>query len=554
MLKMSKSVKWYQEDFYCRYLDGRAFLPTSTGEPCNGRFGSFLKKRIGISRLPYGLSVSDLIVNQAVFPDLIVHLPREYFLNWENFPRLPAKFDPPLNDKLKPAQEYSIRVIPRGEFSKSELLHPYDQTELETEFVARFKINAPSSFKHEKHPNGRSFIPYEWYLSYWKVYLFVEALDGYEEIDRFLAIQPGQATLRARFTEVSEKWEERYKDTFTLLSFYRTAVTLFELWEGQLSITYGSLSDFLQEITGCTANQLEEGLEKLLILFKEWSRHSKEGRRYYPAAIELLRRDIDFLIEWLCLLTEKPESFYFDKWSYNDQQPRRWADIREVITYEDFELQRAFTELTPHYAESLPQDYVDDIQKVYDRLSCLESFWPWARAFSDLHQSLSHPDPLSFRQVRVLDYLLVITIRTEVLIRSILISEFSSEDDRDLRRVFNQFSQHCSEKSPTRRILGTISDTKTWKLTELSGKPNDIFGHVDSLPKKKGWAKSMHYMLISVLRFVTARNYFAHHSFKDESLNNQVSELASKVLAVCVETVLFIDSVVEGVPKKKTVS
>ena len=172
-----------------------------------------------------------------------------------------------------------------------------------------------------------------------------------------------------------------------------------------------------------------------------------------------------------------------------------------------------------------------------------ESFWPWIRAFTDLHGSLNPGVPISFRQVRVLDYLLVITVRTEVLIRSIFRTSFVEEDQRDFRLVFNQFSQRFPESSPERRVLGTVADQENWKHTELSGKPDDIFGNIDTLVPKQNWSKSMHHIFTSILRFVTARNYFVHHSFKDESLNNQVSDLARKVLMSCVETAVYIDSI-----------
>src|SRR5712692_1499511 len=187
--------------------------------------------------------------------------------------------------------------------------------------------------------------------------------------------------------------------------------------------------------------------------------------------------------------------------------------------------------------------YLKDIRGTYERLTKYESFWPWVRAFTDLHRSLNPEAPISFRQVRVLDYLLVITIRTEILIRSIFRSSFAAEDKRDFRLVFDQFSQESPECSPEKRVLGTVADQTNWERTELSGKPDDIFRNIDTLAPKKNWSKIMHHIFTSLLQFVTAQNYFAHHSFKDESLNNQVSDLARKVLVSCVETVVYIDSI-----------
>jgi hypothetical protein len=328
------------------------------------------------------------------------------------------------------------------------------------------------------------------------------------------------------------------------VSFYRTAVTILSFWKEKPSITYGELAHFLQAVVKSNSDELERDLESLLKLFADWKTRIKAGKRYYPQATEQLRRDIYFMLEWLCGLTGNREAFYFKKWSYKDRMPERWAELKEVIAYEEFELQQMFEDLVPYYVGVLTKNaYVKDAQDTYERLAKHESFWPWIRAFTDLHGSLNSGAPISFRQVRVLDYLLVITVRTEVLIRSIFRSFCEVEDPRDFSSVFNQFSHKWPERSPERKVLGTVADPANWKLTELSGKPDDIFGNIDTLVPKQNWNKSMHHIFISILRFVTARNYFAHHSFKDESLNNQVSDLARKVLVSCVETAVYIDSI-----------
>jgi hypothetical protein len=192
--------------------------------------------------------------------------------------------------------------------------------------------------------------------------------------------------------------------------------------------------------------------------------------------------------------------------------------------------------------------YLSDIQSVYTRLSDHEGFWPWSRAFTDLHESLNPlkpTQPIIFKQPRLLDHLLVITIRTEILIRSLFRKAFAAEDDRDFRLVFEQLSQEFPVDSEARRIFGSVADQANWKRTELSGKPSDIFGEIDHLPLKKNWSRLIHHIFTSILRLVTARNYFAHHSFEDERLN-QTGDLVGKVLKSCVESVVYIESVTHG--------
>ena len=92
----------------------------------------------------------------------------------------------------------------------------------------------------------------------------------------------------------------------------------------RLSIIYKELSEFIQKVTDCNPELLEQDMEKLLSLFGHWENRQKERRRHYPQAIELLRQDIDFLLEWLCALTGKPQGVYFEKWSYNIEPHDIW--------------------------------------------------------------------------------------------------------------------------------------------------------------------------------------------------------------------------------------
>ena len=69
-----------------------------------------------------------------------------------------------------------------------------------------------------------------------------------------------------------------------------------------------------------------------------------------------------------------------------------WVQLKEVISYEEFELKRRFIKYIPgSYAKTLEEaGYLTDIEKVYARLAEYDSFWPWIRAFSDLHDQLGH--------------------------------------------------------------------------------------------------------------------------------------------------------------------
>ena len=540
-------------DQHSRYLNVSLYMDTpcftrSSAEVCRGRFGRHLKERLKIQRIPYDLSVADMIVERMLVPDLFVRLPSEYFTSWNNFP---STGNCEIPESLIPASYHGVTVINRGDWSLESLLHPYDKKDLKEGFVDRFSEEVPQILKEEEHPNGTSFKPYEAYFGYWKSYIFVEALDGYEDIEKFLSWEAGQSVLISRFIDVSQKWKENYKDTFTRLSFYRTAKTTLALWENlRPTKTYKEVSEFIQKVTKCSPELLEQDIEKLLILFRDWMKRLKEGKRYYPQAIELLRQDIYFLLEWLCNLTGTSEEVYFEKWSYRvtwDMQS--WVQLKEVISYEEFELKRRFIKYIPgSYAKTLEEaGYLTDIEKVYARLSGYESFWPWIRAFSDLHDQLKHTSttkPIVFRQPRVLDHLLVFAIRTEILIREFF-RKATHYEKNDLRKVFSCFSEMLSENSEHRKILCEVY--RRWNKTKLIEKPDDIFEKINCISRPKKWSKFQHHILLSILRFVTARNYFAHHSFKDITLNSPIVELTEQIFESCLESVIYMDSIVQEI-------
>lgn len=106
-----KQIQINDADKYCRYLDAQLFLPPTMNNVADGRFEHYLQNMLGITRLPYRISLVDLIKEKVVEPDLFVHLPREYFFNYENFPECPAKFVPSLNEELVTAGYHSVYIV-----------------------------------------------------------------------------------------------------------------------------------------------------------------------------------------------------------------------------------------------------------------------------------------------------------------------------------------------------------------------------------------------------------------------------------------------------------
>lgn len=512
---------------------------------CQGSFGQFIKDRLGIQRMPCGLLMADMIIEGALIPDLFVRLPPEKFVSWKRFPRLVGSEIP---EELKWADCHNWSIHYRGNWSLESALHPYDG-ELESSFVKRFSEKVPRNLEHHKHPNGDFFRPFEAYLRYWKAYVFVEALDGYEDIGRFLSPRVGRETVISNFRKTSKRWEVEYEDIFNRLSFYRTAKTTLTLWQGDGStISRRELSEFILDVSNGTTELLERDLEKLLILFGHWRTREQAGRRYYQHALEQLRYDVFLLLEWLCPLTGNREEVYFEKWSQPNQG---YVPLKEVISFEEFELEECFVTYAPGYSKPLIEaGILADAKSVYERLTKHDSFWPWIRAFSDLHHKMAPTNPtkpLVFRQPRILDHLLVVAVRTEILIRSFYETVADKESQNLLSDVFRDFSRMLPPNSTAREILSKVSEDSNWKQTRLHEKPEEIFRNIDRIPRNAQWSEIQHHIFRSILRFNAAKNHFVHHSYKDRFMNTRVETLPGEILVSCLETVVFMEAVVQEI-------
>ena len=53
----------------------------------------------------------------------------------------------------------------------------------------------------------------------------------------------------------------------------------------------------------------------------------------------------------------------------------------------------------------------------------------------------------------------------------------------------------------------------------------------------------------SILSFVTARNYAAHHFCRDDELNNFIDDQPCQIFYSCIASIVFIDTIVQEIKK-----
>lgn len=536
---MYRSISYTSEDKYCRYLD----ISLCNGRSltfCGGRFGQYLKDRFGLEKLPYDISATKLLLAKALTPDLFVELPSSFFKNWRNFPERPAILrDKAVQDTNVAKYDLYFRAL---NATVSDLYHPYDTDQLRTDFVQNFTTEIPKKVKTYKISDYHYFSPYEAYFAYWRGYLLIDSLIGYFDIENFLSYSKGTKKLIERISKVCQIWDDKYEQTFNRISLYRTAKSILITDSSDSLLTYREISGSICRFSGATENVLESDMELLLTLYDRWSCEiDNHGRGQIKKALDLLRQDIYLLFEWLVTLTDRGEAYYFEKWSYGAFRTARWAELKDVICYEDFDLRKHFLLYGKLYAKELgAMGQQVELEKCYNRLTKISSFPPWIRALSDMHRSLNHNSILHFSQPRFLDYLIVITIRTEIVIRDI--HAISVPEGKYVDQLYDAIRGLAVFSRDPSFLKTTDLLRQDWVKTKLNCKPTDLFKEIDALPPRKGCNKVTLHIYKQMLRFVASRNYFAHHSYKDETINSRQDTIVADVLKACMQTLIFIDS------------
>jgi len=537
---MTIREKTSETEIYCRYLDADLFHPKCSDTLCNGRLGEYLRDEFNLKNLPYQVNIADLISEKIITPSLLIKFPKDYFENWANFPNSgKKKYKNELTNNHILADKHKVE---RFNVTSKKLFHPFDLPELKNMFVKKFKSSTPTNFELKTHNNGLEYIEYKAYFNYWIGYILIETLDEYEYIDKFLPTSKGKHKFFEKVLKTIDK-RKSITEIFDKLSYYKTArAILVHLDNTRMPKEKSDL--LVNGIENISLHHLECDLEKLLILYQEWSDKLLSGKCIYQKALEQLKRDIYILFEWLCISSNKDKKHYFEKWSYIDKNRDVFAELCTVINYEEFELKRVFLAFSPCYSRTL---YINNeginYEEAYNKLISHESFKPWLRSFKDLHSSLNPIGDLDYNQLRVLDCLLVITIRTEVVIRSICERKYSITENFSLMNLFKKLKEKLKNESKEYKMLDFIYENK--KKTRVENATANIFQIVNDNQRPKKLNKLIHENSKSILKFLISRNYFAHKSYIDEEINKSDSKLATEILTSCVESLIIIQGYTE---------
>lgn len=382
------------------------------------------------------------------------------------------------------------------------------------------------------NPNGRRYVPYEVYIPYWQGFLLVIALDDCKFVERYLKREAGIALFKEKLDNKKNLWI-KYSQAFERISHYRTMENrLVIAGTDNTDWTLKEISEYALKISESTLEDIHITLGLLLELYERLSDlKRRDGLQCVSSALDMLKRDIYFAFKWLrgCGFLEGE---IFSRWSDSSGQKTGIASLDEVLEFEEFKLKSRFTTFVAVYRQDATEKIKSvDLEQCYERLQVLDGFYPWARAFYDLHEGLNSKSLIELAQPRILDNLLVLTIRTEILIGAIN-HERTGHDKDTLTAVYENLAI-LFDGEPKRII------EKLKKLTKLNGRPENLFWQINGFLDEKKLTDDKKDFFKNIMYFIAARNYFAHHSYKDDELDHHMNQICGDVLKACLYSVLY---------------
>lgn len=525
---LQRRIRYGQEEIYYRYLGIN--LPLSTGSNfCSGRFGNFLDKKLGIRKLPYGITIIDLASSDCITPTLKVELPFSYFEEWINFPHCPRQSSGERDEEY--AEMYSYESVLSEIENIEYIIHPYDGG-LKTNFVERYRGDLSLEECSCQHPNGRQYKAGELYFSYWQGLALASSIHKINNIELHLPPAEGVRKAKEIICSIIKRFCKKYGDTFERVSWYRVATAAVQL--SNMRPTFQEIISELSKHRSVDKEILTSDLENLLYLYAEWRVVlDKAGSPEIKKALEILRKDIYLVFEQLSI-SGVSKDYIFEAFS-NECCPHPWARLQDVLYFENHSLKEFFNRVLNRYCERVQQWGFGCTPDVFDDLTRYKGFYSWIRPLHDLHQNIKWEGEVDFTHSRIVDYLVIASVRTEVVIREMLRENFKGLNaDDDLLKVLLDLSDLTTEKYG---IIFKQLRSESGK-TKLHSQPDSVFAKIESISYKKWFPEERHF-LKSILKFICIRNYFAHHSYKDEELDVATSELASEIIKSIIEAMLY---------------
>ncbi len=521
-------------------------------------------KELGISYLSFDISPSDWVTHDLLNPVLRVDIPESFYLTWKNYPALPAN-----NSKFPKNDEWCLYCTPYSFLTSEEppknwFLHVFDQPNSEAAEFLRHRIEGKKEIpSNRKHPRGYGikFNTCWLYFSHWQGYYLIDLLshvngfpsvpnvpDVFKRIELFKKhFRKHENVIDTGISSCKSKWEKHGK-FLELLSYYRTMLGLSIHYSLNKTQKAEELREegrtLLANHLNVTPKILEDGVEELLTIYREWKGNIERGSQAHEKAIGQLRKDIYYSVEWLCFLTGNTIDTYFRKWKYDSFSPRSWVELKTALPFEYKKSLDYFLDLAPLYLkdinEKLPERDRLDTNELKELIEGLFKksigFRRFCRAFKNLHDYIDLNDEVDLRDFDAFfDHFLLLALRTETILY-----ELADQDNlTNNKGCFQNFLKNILLKPGSLKV-GVDLAMQLWKnCTSLKRQPSNPFQVIQEEIRLKRCDNEP--AKIFAEQFLIAgmmRNYFAHHHYLDKMMAER--KHAAQGLVSLLVTVLFL--------------
>ena len=499
---------------------------------CGSQFFSFMDKMIGIRKLPYDIKLVDLITEQILPPEIFVRLPN-------------SCFDKSLPQNEKNAYWYDVHFSFEDDDPISEFGHAYDKS-LKSVFVDQFSVTTPPVLDSFQDARGHSYRPYEAYVPYWYGYILLESFEECKFIDRYLTAEIGSKKFKASLQKKHSQWITNYEYIYRPLSEFTTVISQIYNSRTRSESLYSDkeIYDHLVSVLGDrTPEFFEKSIEDLLHLHMNWTQKiNGDGVKQYSKALFLLRQDIYYLYEWY-RMSGANAACLFEKFEYTDRQPYGWSQLKDVLDFDYYKFAEPFVRFATYYTDN-QQLHIGNIsfKDIYKDLYQYLAFDPWIRAFDDMHKAINNKADIKLSHPRTLENLLILTIRTEVLIRSVLATISKQREPNSVKKVLKMLADF-SDNMDLKIALSDITNQLVWDKTELKRRPPDVFESANNYQSISNLSQKQLDIARCFLIFATARNYFAHHYYSDAEFSRHVNKICGDVVKSCLFVIAYLSEI-----------
>ena len=413
-----------------------------------------------------------------------------------------------------------------------------------------------------QHPNGRTVAPVSDYYFHWQGYALIDVIRAADCFRPCLLNTPDAAERATRLAEVTKHVSLGAGDILTLpsrwgglaepmtwLSHYRalrSSIDRLEMRNGMLSGQRKRGAVALANHFEILADRLEHVVkEKLLVLAQDWNWAAKQKCPWVSPALENLRTDIFFAVEWLCLLTGNTLDTYLDLWQYTHGGQERWAELKAVLPFEFYSDREYFLQVAPFYLADFNKKLPNSKRLEDARLHAVvegirtrnRHFNSFLGSFRKLHEALGAkpalPGGIDFRNRNPLDYYLLLAIRAEQCLRSELLRRDCLGDNDSLELYLRQLAKEIGLDGKAKACFDSHRKT----VADLKEMPTDFIDSISRLNTSN--ERTQIPLGQAMLYCLAARNYFAHHDYLDaELLNEQSSQFLLGGVLLSVLTLL----------------